>query len=135
MENLYGLRVILYILLAFTFQVQAQDPCIEAGYELSFAVENIDCKGADSGVITVNSTGCECFFSDCIMTWSNGDSFHTADSLTAGIYTVVVEHPNGCILEQSVEVLKTKASSPMSSLIQSDATEKTMVALKLFKLN
>jgi|GEM_PF-3206726 len=74
------------------------------GYELSFAVVDVDCKGDNSGTVTVNSTGCDCFFSGCVFEWSDGQTFHTAENLPAGEYTVVVTHPNGCILEESVIV-------------------------------
>lgn len=111
MKKYFTLPSIFCFLLACTFQVQAQDPCIEGGYELSFAVVDIDCKGDNSGEVTVNSTGCECFFSDCSMAWFDiegnevaNPQLHTVTELSAGEYTVVVTHPDGCVLEGTVEV-------------------------------
>lgn len=108
----------------------AQDPCEEAGWELSFSVEMVECKGASTGAVTVNSTGCECFFSGCEFNWSNGMEFHTIEDIPAGEYSVTVNHPDGCVLEgtvvvpendyfiESVDVSEIKCSGDFSGAIQ-----------------
>jgi len=107
MKRLLTLSSFLCFFLVCTFQLQAQDdPCAVGGYELSFATVDVDCKNGSNGAITVNSTGCDCFFSGCIFEWSDGQTFHTADNLPAGTYSVVVTHPDGCVLEGTVDVLE-----------------------------
>ncbi len=89
----------------FTTNITAQDdPCEEAGYYLSFAPTAPDCYGEATGNITVASNGCSCMFSGCTFTWSNGADFHTVIDLEAGEYSVVITHPNGCVLTGSAVV-------------------------------
>jgi len=78
--------------------------CEEAGYYLTSSFIAPSCPTDSSGTATVASTGCDCMFSGCTYEWSSGQTFHTAYDLPAGTYTVVVTHPNGCVLETEVVV-------------------------------
>ncbi|MEZ4888919.1 MAG: T9SS type A sorting domain-containing protein [Chitinophagales bacterium] len=99
---------ILFLLLGMTFTTvalaQEEDSCETAGYVLSIAAKNASCVGENTGNATVASTGCNCLYSGCTYKWSDGQEFHTAFDLSAGVYTVTVTHPNGCVLSTEVEV-------------------------------
>jgi len=97
--------------LSGSVQAQDEDPC-EVGYALSTVSSKPKCYGENTGTASVASTGCDCMFSGCTYLWktAGGDTladqiFHTTDSiLYAGEYSVVVSHPDGCVMETSVVV-------------------------------
>lgn len=103
------LLLVLSIALIESVQAQEDDPC-EVGYALSTVSSQPLCYGDNSGTASVASTGCDCMFSGCTYLWTTaeGDSlddiFHTAFNLSAGEYTVVVTHPDGCVMETNIVV-------------------------------
>lgn len=111
---------------------QDTDICLDAGFELSTATIDADCYGASNGSATVASTGCTCVFSGCTFLWSDGQGFHTAENLTAGIYTVTVTHPNGCVLDTVVVIgepdkfVDVVVSTPASCENGNDGTAKVI---------
>lgn len=60
------------------------------------------CPGDSDGMATVSSTGCPCMFNTCIFTWENGGTTAQNLALTPGYHTVTIEHPDGCIVSDSV---------------------------------
>lgn len=96
---------LLGMLFATVVMAQETDICETSGYELTAAAKNASCAEGNTGSATVASTGCNCLYSGCTYQWSDGqEGFHTAFDLAAGIYTVTVTHPNGCVLTTEVEV-------------------------------
>jgi hypothetical protein len=97
---------LLYLLLSTSMFVQAQteDPCVTGGYFLSTTSTDATCYGANNGTATVASSGCNCVFSGCLFLWQDGQQLHTATNLVAGVYSVTITHPNGCIMDTFVVV-------------------------------
>jgi hypothetical protein len=62
------------------------------------------CLGGTNGMATVNSSGCPCQFSTCTFLWDNGVTTKPNNSLTSGWHTVVIHHPGGCVVTDSVFV-------------------------------
>ena len=62
------------------------------------------CPGDENGGATVNSSGCPCMFSTCTFLWENGITTKPNDSLAEGWGSVIITHPNGCIVTDSVFV-------------------------------
>ncbi len=99
------LPIFLIALLLVSFPSLAQDdPCAEDGYELRISASDVICYGDDSGSAVVTSDQCSCFHSSCTFEWSDGQSYHLAENLKAGTYTVTVSAPNGCVQVASVTV-------------------------------
>lgn len=107
MNNKYILTVFVCLfvnLLASGQDTTEVDVCEEAGYFLSFVATPPDCFGTATGNATVASPGCSCMFSGCTFEWNIDQEFHTIVGLEAGIYSVTVNHPNGCVLSGDIEV-------------------------------
>lgn len=62
---------------------------------------NVSCNGLCDGMVTVNVTGGTPGYS---YNWSNGDTTATADSLCAGIYTLLVTDSGGCFQNFQVTI-------------------------------
>ena len=60
------------------------------------------CPGGSNGWATVGSSGCPCQFSGCTFLWDNGITTKPNQTLTSGWHSVVIHHPSGCIVEDSV---------------------------------
>jgi hypothetical protein len=60
------------------------------------------CPGGTDGMASVSSTGCPCMFNSCIFSWDNGGEGAQNLALTPGMHTVTIEHPDGCIVTDSV---------------------------------
>ena len=79
-------------------QFQLNDP-----YLISFGnLTHNNCIGDSIGTATVSSSGCVCQFSTCTYNWDNGSLIKHATNLPAGIQHVIITHPDGCIVEDSV---------------------------------
>ena len=79
-------------------QFQLNDP-----YYISFGnVNHNNCVGDSIGTATVSSSGCVCQFSTCTYNWDNGSLIKHATNLPAGVHRVLITHPDGCIVEDSV---------------------------------
>jgi hypothetical protein len=77
---------------------QLDDP-----YEITYgAISSPRCIGGSDGSATMSSSGCPCMFSTCTFLWENGITTKPNDSLVSGWNTVIVTHPDGCIVEDSV---------------------------------
>tara|TARA_B100001059_G_scaffold236602_1_gene288168 strand:+ start:336 stop:3167 length:2832 start_codon:yes stop_codon:yes gene_type:complete len=77
---------------------QLDDP-----YEITYgAISSPGCIGGSDGSATMSSSGCPCMFSTCTFLWENGITTKPNDSLVSGWNTVIVTHPDGCIVEDSV---------------------------------
>lgn len=63
--------------------------------------EVITCNGAADAVISTNVTGPGTTFT---YTWSNGDTAATAENLTAGTYSIIVENEVGCSANAEITV-------------------------------
>ncbi|MEZ4722298.1 MAG: T9SS type A sorting domain-containing protein [Flavobacteriales bacterium] len=64
----------------------------------TFTITNLSCKSSGDGVIESNPTGSVPPYS---YNWSNGDVNQTADSLSAGTYSLTITDDHGCTLEVS----------------------------------
>jgi len=109
LNNIINIKHLIYLLglgmlCFFCNTIQAQDICEEAGHVLSFTYTSPACPEDSTGSATVASTGCDCMFSGCSYQWSDGQTFHTAFNLPAGTYTVLVTHPDSCVMEVEVVV-------------------------------
>jgi hypothetical protein len=60
------------------------------------------CMGDSNGMATLNSSGCSCMFSTCTFLWENGGAAKPNNLLIEGWNSVVITHPNGCVVEDSV---------------------------------
>ena len=85
---------------------------------LSTPFENVSCFGGNDGSITaIPSNGT----SPYEYNWSNGNTTHVANQLTAGTYMVTVTDANSCPVERTVTI-----TSPEAILIDATATNETM---------
>lgn len=74
-------------------------------YIISFGgIQNNPCQGDSIGTATLSSSGCPCMFSTCTYLWENGDSIKTATGLSAGYWSVIITHMDGCVVIDSVEI-------------------------------
>ena len=72
-------------------------------YIISFGgINSPSCPGGSNGMATVGSSGCPCQFSTCTFLWDNGITTKPNNSLTSGWHTVIINHPDGCIVTDSV---------------------------------
>ena len=60
------------------------------------------CPGGTNGMATVNSSGCPCQFSTCTFLWDNGVTTKPNNALTSGWHSIVINHPDGCVVTDSV---------------------------------
>ncbi|MDA7502158.1 SprB repeat-containing protein [Chitinophagales bacterium] len=109
----------------------AQDPCEEAGYVVSTSANAVECAGTATGNATVASTGCNCMFSGCTYTWSDGQSNHTAVDLVPGTYSVIVTHPNGCVLETEVVVAEAESIVELEEVVQVSCAGENNASIEL----
>lgn len=74
-------------------------------YEITFgAIAPPTCPGGLNGMATLNSTGCQCMFSTCTFIWENGVTVKPNFDLPEGWSWVVITHPDGCVVTDSVFV-------------------------------
>ena len=74
-------------------------------YVISFgAIQHNLCEGDSIGMATLSSSGCPCMFSTCTYLWENGDSTKNTSGLSAGYWSVVITHMDGCVVVDSVEI-------------------------------
>jgi len=79
--------------------------------------ESPSCPGESDGMVYFNSTGCDCNTSFCQFIWElNGDTIAQGDGSTAeetykylfnieaGVYTATIIHPDGCEIQQDINV-------------------------------
>ncbi|MFN8165335.1 MAG: SprB repeat-containing protein [Bacteroidia bacterium] len=85
-----------------------------AQFGFSYAVSNPYCNGTSNGSATVTITGGNAPYS---VSWSNGDTGLTADSLTGGYTVVSVTDSLGCQITDSVNILQnTPISVPQPAI-------------------
>ncbi len=105
--NLLSNHLVAFLLLLILSPLSAfaqDDPCSEDGYELRISASNALCYGSNTGSAVVTSDQCSCFHSSCTFEWSDGQSYHLAENLAAGTYSVTVSAPNGCVQVATVTV-------------------------------
>jgi hypothetical protein len=74
-------------------------------YEISFGnIVPPNCPGKLSGQATLNSSGCQCMFSTCTFLWENGVTTKPNSQLPEGWSSVTINHPDGCVVVDSVFV-------------------------------
>jgi hypothetical protein len=74
-------------------------------YEITFGgIAAPTCPGGLNGMATLNSTGCQCMFSTCTFLWENGITVKPNFDLPEGWSSVVIYHPDGCVVVDSVFV-------------------------------
>ena len=79
-------------------------------YEITYgAISSPTCIGGSDGSATMSSSGCPCMFSTCTFLWENGITTKPNDSLVSGWNSVVITHPDGCIVEDSVLISEPNA--------------------------
>ena len=79
-------------------------------YEITYgAISSPTCIGDSDGSATMSSSGCPCMFSTCTFLWENGITTKPNDSLVSGWNSVVITHPDGCIVEDSVFISEPNA--------------------------
>ena len=85
-------------------------------YEITYgAISSPTCIGDADGSATLSSSGCPCMFSTCTFLWDNGVTTKPNDSLISGWNSVVITHPDGCIVEDSVFI--SESSEVVDSLV------------------
>ena len=97
--------------------INAQAPCDDPDYYLSFAASAPACFGESTGTATAASSKCPCMFSGCNWEWSyegvklEGEEYNykTITGLKPGVYTATVYHDDddlypGCVLSGEVIV-------------------------------
>ena len=74
-------------------------------YAISFGgVASPTCLNGGNGTATVGSSGCQCQFSTCTFLWDNGITTKPNSTLTSGWHSVTINHPDGCVVIDSVFV-------------------------------
>lgn len=74
-------------------------------YTISFGgIASPTCIDGGNGTATVGSSGCQCQFSTCTFLWDNGITTKPNSSLTSGWHSVTINHPDGCVVTDSVFV-------------------------------
>ena len=74
------------------------------------------CPGNSNGMATINSTGCVCMFSTCTFLWENGVASKTNSQLPEGWTSVVINHPDGCVVTDSI-FIETPAPAIEAALV------------------
>ena len=75
---------------------------------------NVDCHGTATGSATISATGGS---SNYQYLWNNGDTLATANTLTAGNYTVTITDGNGCTTSLNTSITEpTSVIASFSSL-------------------
>lgn len=95
---------------SYTLQVTDAAGCYEIystqlidPYVISFGgIMPPTCPGGNNGQAILNSSGCPCMFSNCMFLWENGITTKPNNSLPEGWASVTINHPNGCIVTDSV---------------------------------
>lgn len=88
------------------------------------------CPGGNNGWATVGSSGCPCQFSGCTFLWDNGITTKPNYSLTSGWHTVVIHHPSGCVVTDSVFV-----PEALPVIIDTQIVNNTCYGLNLGSIN
>lgn len=101
-------------MIAGTYTVQVTDAagCYEIltvvlndPYIISFGgIVPPTCPGGMNGQAILNSSGCPCMFSNCAFLWENGITTKPNNALPEGWSSVMITHPNGCVVIDSVFV-------------------------------
>lgn len=81
-----------------------------APMELTVRTENAACFNEPTGVMAVGVTGGT---SPYTYAWSTGDTSLSVDSVSAGVYTVVVTDDNGCV-DSMNNIIITEPTNPLS---------------------
>ena len=85
-------------------------------YVISFGgIASPSCPGDTNGMATLNSSGCSCMFSTCTFLWDNGVTTKPNNSLVEGWNSVTINHPNGCVVVDSVFI---PSPSPIIDSVQ-----------------
>ncbi len=77
---------------------------IEREVPLIASITNATCNGLSDGAISINDTLDVTGFQ---FGWSNGATTQSIDNLTAGVYSVAIADPTGCIAAATIEVPNT----------------------------
>ena len=92
----------------------------------SVAINNISCFGGNNGSIDISVSGGTPFYS---YLWSNGSTSEDISSLTAGLYSVVVNDSNGCssnfysyIVTEPAQIQNTAVVTPVSCFGRNDGS-------------
>ena len=90
-------------------------------YEITYgAISSPTCIGYSDGSATMSSSGCPCMFSTCTFLWENGITTKPNDSLVSGWNSVLITHPDGCVVEDSV--LISEPNTVIDSLLIQNVT-------------
>ena len=90
-------------------------------YEITYgAISSPTCIGGSNGSATMSSSGCPCMFSTCTFLWENGITTKPNDSLVSGWNSVVITHPDGCVVEDSIFI--SEPSAVIDSLLIQNVT-------------
>lgn len=84
-----------------------------AAFAFTLTVTNARCSGIDDGSVVVGITGGTSPYS---VSWSNGDTGLTADSLAGGFVSFTVTDANSCTVTDSVNVVQPAAISSAISV-------------------
>ena len=113
------------------YNVQLNDP-----YFISFGnIVHNTCFGDSSGSATVLSSGCTCQFSSCLYSWANGNVVKYGTNLSAGFWEVVITHPDGCVVVDSVYINDGLPIIDSSHVIDSDCYYGSTGSINLFPLD
>ena len=90
------------------------------------------CSGDSVGTATLSSSGCPCMFSTCTYDWENGDSTKTATGLSAGYWSVIITHMDGCVVVDSVEILEGAPVIDSSWVVQQNCYNINEASIQIF---
>ncbi len=95
-------------------------------------IQNNPCQGDSLGSATLSSSGCPCMFSTCSYDWENGDSTKLATGLSAGYWSVIITHMDGCVVVDSVEILDGGPVIDSSLVVQQHCYNLNDASIQLF---
>lgn len=93
------------------------------------------CPGGANGMATVNSSGCPCQFSTCTFLWDNGITTKPNNTLTSGWHSIVINHPDGCVVTDSVYVPEPLPIIIDTNIINNECFGNNLGSIELFNSN
>lgn len=89
---------------------RVESVCVSLSANL--AATDASCANAANGTITLNLNGAT---GPATFAWSNGDTTQNLSGLLPGTYSVLLTDPNGCTVEDSIEVAAGSVGTPTIS--------------------
>ncbi len=105
-------------------------------YVISFGgVASPSCPDGVNGMATVNSSGCPCQFSTCTFLWDNGVTTKPNNALTSGWHSIVINHPGGCVVTDSVWIPEPLPIIVDTQIVQNNCFGENLGSIDLLSSN